>query len=82
MHVLHDALRPLRLQQRIKRMLHAQRITERPPLEPTLDRRRPARVGSLDFEGESVNQVVEEVRLADCYAAEGEVGEMDLRGRG
>lgn len=76
------SLLPLRLlQQLIQRVLNPQRVRERPPLEDALKRCRSAGVVRFEFKVERVDDVVEEVRLADGNTAEVDVGEVDLRRR-
>jgi hypothetical protein len=60
-------------------VLDAERVGERFPLEPALERSRSAGLRRFEFELERVDHVVEEVRLSDRDAAEGDIGEVDLR---
>ena len=60
-------------------MFDAERVGERFPLEPALERSRSAGLRRFEFELERVDHVVEEVRLSDRDAAEGDIGKVDLR---
>jgi hypothetical protein len=60
-------------------MFDAQRVRERLPLENALPISHLLPLRILRFELESVDNVVEEVGLADCDTREGNVGEVDLR---
>lgn len=60
-------------------MLDPEGVCERPPLEPALQRSRASCLRRFELELERVDDVVEQVGLPDSDAAEGDVGEMDLR---
>lgn len=68
-----------RLKQPVQLVLGPEGIRERPALEVRLEGLGPAGLTRLELELERVDDVVEEVRLADRDAGEGHVGEVDLR---